>query len=72
MTLNNEEVIKLLNDYDRESKALRKYIYKLVWYMRGGINLDQAFEISFQDREIVNKIIEDNIETSNKTGHLLI
>ena len=40
--------------------------------MRGGINLDQAFEISYQDREIVNKIIEDNIETSNKTGHLLI
>lgn len=72
MTLTNEEVIKLLNDYDRDSKALKKYIYKLVWYMRGGINLDQAFEISYQDREIVNKIIEDNIETSNKTGHLLI
>jgi hypothetical protein len=72
LTLTNEEVIKLLNDYDRDSKALKKYIYKLVWYMRGGINLDQAFEISYQDREIVNKIIEDNIETSNKTGHLLI
>lgn len=72
MTLTNEEVIKLLDDYDRDSKALKKYIYKLVWYMRGGINLDQAFEISYQDREIVNKIIEDNIETSNKTGHLLI
>lgn len=72
MTLTNEEVIKLLNDYDRETKALRKYIYKLVWYMRGGVNLDQAFEIGYQDREIINKIVEENIEKTNETGHLLI
>jgi hypothetical protein len=40
--------------------------------MRGGVNLDQAFEIGFQDREIINKIVEENIEKSNETGHLLI
>jgi phosphoenolpyruvate synthase/pyruvate phosphate dikinase len=62
----------MLDDYDRETKALKKYIYKLVWYMRGGINLDQMFEIGYQDREIINKLIEDNIETTNKTGLLLI
>jgi phosphoenolpyruvate synthase/pyruvate phosphate dikinase len=72
LTLTNEEVIKLLDDYDRETKALKKYIYKLVWYMRGGINLDQMFEIGYQDREIINKLIEENIETTNKTGLLLI
>lgn len=72
MTLSNEEVINMLDDYDRETKALKKYIYKLVWYMRGGINLDQMFEIGYQDREIINKLIEDNIETTNKTGLLLI
>jgi hypothetical protein len=72
LTLTNEEIIKLLNDYDRESKALKKYIYKLVWYMRGGINLDQMFEIGYQDREIINKLIEENIETTNKTGLLMI
>jgi hypothetical protein len=62
----------MLDDYDRETKALKKYIYKLVWYMRGGINLDQMFEIGYQDREIINKLIEENIETTNKTGLLLI
>ena len=40
--------------------------------MRGGINLDQMFEIGYQDREIINKLIEENIETTNKTGLLLI
>ena len=72
MTLNNEEVIKLLNDYDRESKALRKYIYKLVWYMRGGVSLDQAFEIGYQDREIINEIVKENIEKTKETGYLFI
>jgi len=72
LTLTNEEVIKMLDDYDRETKALKKYIYKLVWYMRGGINLDQMFEIGYQDREIINKLIEENIETTNKTGLLFV
>jgi phosphoenolpyruvate synthase/pyruvate phosphate dikinase len=62
----------MLDDYDRETKALKKYIYKLVWYMRGGINLDQMFEIGYQDREIINKLIEENIETTNKTGLLFV
>lgn len=72
MTLSNEEVIKLLEDYDRESKALRKYIYKLVWYMRGGVNIDQGFEMGHQDREIINDIIKENIEKTNETGYLFI
>lgn len=72
MTLSNEEVIKLIDDYDRESKALRKYIYKLVWYMRGGVNIDQGFEMGYQDRDIINDIIKENIERTNETGHLFV
>lgn len=40
--------------------------------MRGGVTLDQAFEIGYQDREIINKIIEENIEKTNKSGLLFI
>jgi hypothetical protein len=72
LTLTNEEVVELINSYEKESKALRSYIYKLVWYMRGGVTLDQAFEIGYQDREIINKIIEENIEKTNKSGLLFI
>ena len=69
MTLNNEEVVELLNSYEKESKALRKYIYKLVWHMRGGLSINQGFEIGYQDREIINDLISENIELTNKTGH---
>lgn len=36
--------------------------------MRGGVTLDQAFEIGYQDRETINEIIKENIERTNETG----
>ena len=40
--------------------------------MRGGVTLDQAFEIGFQDREIINDLIKENIEKTNETGYQFI
>jgi hypothetical protein len=36
--------------------------------MRGGLSVNEAFELSFEDREILSTIINDNLETANKTG----
>lgn len=36
--------------------------------MRGGVTLDEAYQLSYQDREIILKIIEENIKTTNETG----
>jgi hypothetical protein len=68
LTLNNQEVVELINSYEKESKALRTYIYKLVWHMRGGVTIDQGFELSFSDREIINQIIKENIEKTKESG----
>lgn len=36
--------------------------------MRGSVSYDDLFfKISSEDREIMNKIVKDNIETTNKT-----
>jgi len=35
--------------------------------MRGGINLDQAMRLSRDEREIVAKLIKDNLETTKNT-----
>ena len=32
------------------------------------ITLDEAYQLSYQDREIIFKIIEENIKTTNETG----
>lgn len=65
--MSNDEIIEQLNSMDRNSKALKKHIYKLCWYMRGGISLEEMFELGFSDREIIGKIIEENIEVTNET-----
>lgn len=36
--------------------------------MRGSININQMYELGFQDRELISKLIEENIETTNDTG----
>lgn len=36
--------------------------------MRGGIDYDQAMMLSDSERKLVNKIIEDNLETTKKTN----
>jgi hypothetical protein len=36
--------------------------------MRGGINYNDAMMMSVEDRQIISKIISDNLETSKKSG----
>jgi hypothetical protein len=68
LTSNNEQIVGLLNQYEKESKAIKEELLKLCWFMRGGITYDEAFLLSSQEREIIGKIIEDNMETTKKSG----
>lgn len=53
---------------DKESKALKKEIYKIAWFMRGGISLDEILEMDVMDREILAEIIEENLNTTKESG----
>lgn len=68
MTLSNQEIAEYLESLEKESKALSKVIFNLGWHMRGGLTLDEAFQLSFSDREIIGELIKERIEISNETG----
>jgi hypothetical protein len=36
--------------------------------MRGGLSYDDAMHLSQSDREIIGKIVKDNLETAKKSG----
>lgn len=36
--------------------------------MRGSLSLTEAYETSPEDREVMTKLIEENIKLANKTG----
>jgi hypothetical protein len=62
------EILKEVEKLDKESKALKDDLFKMCWYMRGGITVDDAFVLSQEDREIIGKIIKENLETTKKSG----
>jgi len=35
--------------------------------MRGSMTMDEAFQLCFEDRQLISDIIKENLETSKKT-----
>jgi hypothetical protein len=52
---------------ENESKALKKEIFKMAWYMRGGLSFTEAYMLDPQDREIIATIIEENLELTKSS-----
>ena len=68
LTLSAEEIVDLYDSYQRESKAIKEDLLRMCWYMRGGLTYDEAMALSYQERELVNKIVKSNIEVTQKSG----
>jgi hypothetical protein len=66
--MTSDEIEAEVKKLDSESKALRKNIYKLAWYMRGAVTIEQAFAMDVQDSEIISDIIKENLETTKESG----
>ena len=68
MTLSNEAIVQLLDDYEKEARAIKEEAIKMTWFMRGGISYNEAMMLGVQDREIISKLIKSNIETTKESG----
>jgi hypothetical protein len=68
LSLSNDDIVKLLDGYEKDSKAYKEEALRLSWYMRGGLTYDDAMMLSTAEREIVSKIIKDNLEITKKSG----
>jgi hypothetical protein len=64
--LDIEGINKLSKDYENDTKALREELFRLSWYMRGGLSFSEAFLLTPEDREILLKIIESNFELTKQ------
>jgi len=68
LNIDQEQIIGLLKQYEKESRAVKEEILKLCWFMRGGITYDDAMLLSQEERDIIGKIIDDNLNTTKKSG----
>jgi len=65
--LDLEGLNNLSLEYENDSKAIKEELFRMCWYMRGSLSFTEAFLLTVEDREIIAKIIEENLETSKTT-----
>jgi hypothetical protein len=66
--MSNEDMIAYFDRLEAQSKALKEETLRLCWYMRGGLDYNDAMLLSVDERKIINKIVKENLETSKKSG----
>ena len=67
--MGDSDIVKYLKDFDSEIKNLKLDLMKVCWFMRGGVTWQEALYLSRDEREIVQKLVKENMETTKKTGH---
>tara|TARA_R110000822_G_scaffold173149_1_gene312761 strand:- start:7 stop:183 length:177 start_codon:yes stop_codon:yes gene_type:complete len=53
---------------DKEVKSLKEDMLKICWFMRGGVTYSEIVMMSAPEREMMGKLIKENLETAKKTG----
>ena len=66
--MDSDEISDLVDRMDAETKSIRQELLKMCWYMRGGLTYDEAMQLGAQERELISKLITENLETTKKSG----
>ena len=65
----NSEIEGYLKDLDEQTKGIKEEIFRIAWYMRGGVTSHDLFHnYSVEDRNIISIIIKENIDLTKKSG----
>lgn len=73
LTLEESDQLNLIKQLENDIKQIKDDRYRIGWYMRGSVSYHELmYNISHEDIEIYNRIIKDNIETTEKTNLPLI
>ena len=66
--MSSDQIIEELDSMEKEAKAMRDDVLRICWYMRGAISYNDGMLLSATDRELINKLVKDNLETTQKSG----
>lgn len=68
MSLDYNEITALIEQYEKEAKAMRNEILKMCWHMRGSLSYEEGMLLSFTDRELIGELIKEHMEATQKSG----
>ena len=62
------EILEEVKRMEGEQKQIKSELLKICWYMRGGVTIDEAYNLSHEDKMLINDIVKENMETTKKSG----
>lgn len=68
MNLTVEQIQHLLDNMEKEARAIRDEALRFTWWMRGGLSYDDAMMLGQTEKEIINEIINDNMKSTKDSG----
>jgi len=68
LTLDPDGVKKLIDRYDSDVKAIKNACMQMSWHLRGGASYQDILNMSTEERDNINKIIEQHMETTKNSG----
>jgi hypothetical protein len=68
LKLSADQINKLILEYSDNTRALKEDLLRICWFMRGGIGYDECHMLTHDEKLIVSKIIEKNLETTKESG----
>ena len=66
--LTTDEIEKLIQEFDQDTKAIKRELFKICWCMRGGLSYFESLTLSIEEREIISLIVEENLNVTKETG----
>ena len=53
---------------ESETNAIKENAIRMAWHMRGGASYEDILNMSTEERSSITKLMEDNYETTKKSG----
>jgi hypothetical protein len=66
--LDTPGIEKLVKQYESDTKAIKDELMRICWFMRGSVSYFDSLMLDVEEREIIGKIIKDNLETTKESG----
>ena len=68
MYLDLKDIDKTIKKYDDDTKAIKEELIKICWYMRGGMSYSESHLLTYDERKLIGKLIEENLQTTKDSG----
>ena len=53
---------------EKETLSIKENAIRMAWHMRGGVTYEDILNMSTDERNAISKLMEDNYETTKKSG----